>query len=67
MTAEVHHIFWTESNPPVLKMANDDDGFYIQTFNDWTEVDAFILNMRTEAERAFGPNAVLSAGLESHD
>ena len=53
---EVKHEFWVEGEPPALKMANDDDGYYIQTFIGWKEVERFIQTMRAEAEKVFGPN-----------
>ena len=56
MATDVQHEFWVDDEPPALKMANDDDGFYIQTFRDRGEVESFIEKMRAEAAKAFGPN-----------
>ena len=57
MTHGVNHEFWVEAgNSPALKMANDDDPYYIQTFSSWEDVERFIEKMRAEAEKAFGPN-----------
>lgn len=59
MASEVRHEFWVAGETPVLKMANDDDSFYIQTFSGWNEVEQFIEKMRAEAEKAFGPNLLI--------
>ena len=48
-------------DPPVVGMANDDDGFYVQWFQNRAEVEEFISKLRATADEAWG-----SAG-ESND
>ena len=39
---------------PVVQMANDDDGWYCQTFKTRAEVDAFIAELQKCADEAWG-------------
>lgn len=39
---------------PVVQIANDDDSFYHQTFNNWQEINEFIAKLRDAALKAWG-------------
>lgn len=44
-----------QTHHPVVRLSNDDDPHYIQTFNSRAELEAFIAHLRTVADEAWGP------------
>jgi anaerobic glycerol-3-phosphate dehydrogenase len=45
----------TEKIQPVVCLANDDDGFYVQNFHSRAELEAFIAHLNKVADDAWGP------------
>ena len=41
-------------DPPVVGLANNDDGYYVQYFKNHEEVERFITELRAAAEEAWG-------------
>lgn len=39
---------------PVVRLANDDDSYYVQTFRSRDELDRFIVGLRYAADEAWG-------------
>lgn len=60
MSENVRHDLWVDGSPALLRMANIEDGYYMETFHNWSEVESFIKDMREKAEMAFGPNPVIT-------
>lgn len=61
----VEHNAWAQSaityrgevvhtHEPVVRLANDDDGFYVQTFKTREQLEAFITHLRQVADEAWG-------------
>ena len=42
-------------DPPVVAFGQDNDPFYTQYFQNWSEVDALIKQLEEEATKAWGP------------
>lgn len=42
-------------DPPVVGFCQDGDPFYAQYFQNWSEVEALITQLREEAIKAWGP------------
>lgn len=55
MILHTNHDIWVDGSPKRVRMANDDDPSYVQTFHDWEEIEKFVATLRASAEKAFGP------------
>lgn len=55
---EVSHEFYVKENPSILRMTNNHDNYYVETFKNWKEVEEFIKKMRTSAFQAFGEHKI---------
>jgi hypothetical protein len=59
-TAQVAGTDWPspvfmELPAPVVSIANNDDGWYIERFSNWTELSAFIEKLEAAGTEAWGP------------